>query len=175
MLAPHDPAVLTHRSSTSPCLVGSRAPRSCMVVMSTAARAPTMLATCGRRKKHRQMWLPLHPQAVGHQCWSCPSTGSSRTCEGASREGSGAGPPRGTAVVGHGAGAGLRVLRHVGRALVGCHWRVSYSARAHFPLIWPAPVLQSGTVTAHRTHGSMRGHGRMCGATGREIAGDIIS
>ena len=40
------------------------------------------------------MWLPLHPQAVGHQCWSCPSTGSSRTCEGASREGSGAGPPR---------------------------------------------------------------------------------
>ena len=29
--------------------------------------------------------------------------------------------------------------------------------------------------TAHRTHGSMRGHGRMCGATVREIAGDISS
>ena len=136
MLAPHDSAVLTHRSSTSPCLVGYRAPRSCMVVMSTAARAPTMLATHGRRKDHRQMWLPLHPQAVGHQCWSCPSTGSSRTCEGASREGSGAGPPRGTAVVGHGAGAGPRVLRHVGRALVGCHWHVSYSARSTLPINW---------------------------------------
>ena len=145
MLAPHDPAVLTHRSSTSPCLVGYRAPRSCMVVMSTAARAPTMHATCGRRKEHRQMRLPLHPQAVRHRCWSCPSTGSSRTCRGASREGSGAGPPHGTVVVGHGAGAGPRVLRLECRSVVGCHYHSGSTHPGAQPcLIRPAPVLQSG-------------------------------
>ena len=122
MLAPHDSAVLTHRSSTSPCLVGYRAPRSCMVVMPTAARAPTMHATCGRRKEHRQMRLPLHPQAVRHRCWSCPSTGSSRTCRGASREGSGAGPPHGTVVWG-------RVL-----------------ARDRASCVWNADLWWAGTI-----------------------------
>ena len=78
--------------------------------------------------------------------------------------------------VGQGAGAGPRILRLECRSVVGWHHHSgSTYPGAQSCQIGPAPVLQSGAETAHRTHGSMRGHGRMCGATGREIAGDIIS
>ena len=172
MLAPHDPAVLTHLSSTSPCLVGSRAPRSCMVVMPTAARCTPHAAgarsidKCGCHYTHKLSDIGAgRARVLGAAALARELRGMGRA-----RVHRVARPWWGTVLARD--RASCVMLAELWWAVTGmCPTRPG----AHFPLIGPAPVLQSATDTAHRTHSSMRGHGRMYGATGREIAGDTIS
>ena len=90
--------------------------------------------------------------------------------------GVGRGSTAGMVVVGHGAGAGPRVLRQVGRAVVGCH-QLSCPTRlgAHFPSVGQGPGRQSTTTIVHGTHALIASKMRIRVAAGREIAGDIIS
>ena len=90
--------------------------------------------------------------------------------------GVGRGSTAGMVVVGHGAGAGPRVLRQVGRAVVGCH-QLSCPTRlgAQFPSVGQGPGRQSTTTIVHGTHALIASKMRIRVAAGREIAGDIIS